>query len=147
MIPQISNKSSNFMNRRIVMQLIILNLFLALQVIKYFRLFQILKNTFQLNLRIKIKIPLIRWNPAISMKRKYQEQVEKRILYIYIYITKNTFDQSRLHSIPSWKQLVTHESFFNLRSWPELHKKSLSELVLLLRTTLTSLNNFVPKYI
>ena len=67
------------------MQSITWNLFLALQVIKYFRLFQILKGTFQLNLRIKIKTLLIRHNQAISIKRKYQEQVEKRILYIYIY--------------------------------------------------------------
>jgi len=83
------------------MQSITWILFLALQVIKYFRLFQILKGTFQLNLRIKIKTLLIRQNQAISIKRKYQEQVEKRILYIYIYITKNTFDQGKLHSIPS----------------------------------------------
>jgi len=48
---------------RIMMQLITWNLtyvFLALQFIKYFHLFQILKGTFQLNLRIKIKTPLIR---------------------------------------------------------------------------------------
>jgi len=64
------------------MQSITWNLFLALQVIKYFRLFQILKGTFQLNLRIK-KTLLIRQNQAISIKRKYQEQVEKRNLYIY----------------------------------------------------------------
>ena len=81
------------------MQSITWNLFLALQVIKYFRLFQILKGTFQLNLRIKIKNLLIRHNQAISIKQKYQEQVEKRILYIYI--TKNTFDQGKLYSIPS----------------------------------------------
>ena len=65
------------------MQSITWNLFLALQVIKYFRLFQILKGTFQLNLRIKIKTLLIIHNQAISIKRKYQEQVEKRILYIH----------------------------------------------------------------
>jgi len=83
---------------RIMMQLTTWK-FLALQVIKCFRLFQILKGIFQLNLRIKIKTLLIRQNQAISIKRKYQEQVEKRILYIYI--TKNTFDQGKLHSIPS----------------------------------------------
>ena len=68
---------------RIMMQLITWNLFLALQVIKYFHIFQILKGTFQLNLRIKIKTLLIIHNQAISIKRKYQEQVEKRILYIH----------------------------------------------------------------
>ena len=121
------------------MQSITWNLFLALQVIKYFRLFQILKGTFQLNLRIKIKTLLIRQNQAISIKRKYQEQVEKKIIYIYIspriHLIKVNYIQSQVR-----KNLATHDSSSNLHSWFGLHKKGWSEQVLLLRTKVSSLS-------
>jgi len=67
----------------IMMQLITWNLFLALQVVKYFRLFQILKNTFQLNFKDQTQDSIDQIESSNKHKTKIPKTSRKEnIIYI-----------------------------------------------------------------